>query len=288
MLGGVAMSLLRSIGYLFSRIFSIFGTSDYKGIRPGKIARGLNQEMNKLKKKEESGYSVPDEYVIFLSADDYYIIKADESEFTKDLITFIMQYAASKRYNPPGNLAIYFELDHDFDRGEYAVIGSYSESYGQATDKEQIEESPWSEPEDRERKKESSTIEYEAPKDKPLMKNQSTVRNKNDEDTIIASNEQMVATKLTVIEGPEEGKVFNINSDYLTLGRSRTCNIRLVDFTISRIHAYIKLTGEGYTITDFNSKNCTYINSEKVSEKKLESGDLIGLGRIIMKFEVIN
>ena len=68
------------------------------------------------------------------------------------------------------------------------------------------------------------------------------------------------------------------------LGRENGCQLVLKDNSVSRQHASINLTGEGYQLEDLRSMNGTRINGQKVEKELLRSGDKIRIGRRIFQF----
>ena len=59
--------------------------------------------------------------------------------------------------------------------------------------------------------------------------------------------------------------------------------IGALDYGISRVHALIRQTGEGYQITDLGSTNGTWIENQRLKPHTptlLQSGDRIRLGRL--------
>jgi FHA domain-containing protein len=63
-----------------------------------------------------------------------------------------------------------------------------------------------------------------------------------------------------------------------SLGRVRENDISIQKPSVSRKHAVIALTPEGYVITDLDSGNGTFVNDEKVKTRKLQDGDRVRLG----------
>jgi adenylate cyclase len=85
-----------------------------------------------------------------------------------------------------------------------------------------------------------------------------------------------------------DGRSFNfpISNDKVTIGRSEDCNLTLSsDKTVSRHHAEIEKTKEGYVLTDLGSYNLTKVN-ERVVHKPvvLKHGDKIAIGRANLIF----
>lgn len=63
-----------------------------------------------------------------------------------------------------------------------------------------------------------------------------------------------------------------------SLGRVRENEISIPKPSVSRKHAVIALTPEGYVITDLDSGNGTFVNDERVKTRKLQDGDRVRLG----------
>ena len=84
--------------------------------------------------------------------------------------------------------------------------------------------------------------------------------------------------------GPQKGARFLVTSEGATIGRATESAIFLDDVTVSRKHASITKTGNGFTFKDSGSLNGSYVNNESVSEKFLTSGDEIQIGKFHLLF----
>lgn len=71
-----------------------------------------------------------------------------------------------------------------------------------------------------------------------------------------------------------------------TIGRRRDRDIVLVDVDVSRAHAEIRAASDGFVVADSGSTNGTYVNGERVSERRLVDGDEIVVGRSELRFHV--
>jgi two-component system, cell cycle response regulator len=69
-----------------------------------------------------------------------------------------------------------------------------------------------------------------------------------------------------------------------TLGRDEDCEVVLHDADVSRRHASIELKNGTYLLRDLGSTNGTSVNDRIVTEQALQSGDRIGIGKVILKF----
>jgi diguanylate cyclase (GGDEF)-like protein len=89
---------------------------------------------------------------------------------------------------------------------------------------------------------------------------------------------------VVVIYGHDLGKKFNLDTPSLIIGRSSKCDIHIDQESVSRNHAKIVNSGRRLLIRDLGSTNGTYVNDQPVEEWILRDGDLIKIGRTILKF----
>ena len=79
-------------------------------------------------------------------------------------------------------------------------------------------------------------------------------------------------------------KIVRLDKPKTIIGRAPSCDIVLSDVFTSRIHAEIIISGESAMIKDLDSQNGTFINDERKKEHKLKNGDMIRIGKNILKF----
>jgi len=92
---------------------------------------------------------------------------------------------------------------------------------------------------------------------------------------------------LRVMDGADEGRRLEIQEDQaeVTLGRSPECDFALNDQNISRRHALIKRTWNGFTVQDLGSKNGVLVNGKRADgPAPIKDGDEIQVGGIKMTF----
>jgi len=92
---------------------------------------------------------------------------------------------------------------------------------------------------------------------------------------------------LTVIQGPEKGRRFELpDHEPQLIGRSSEA-LQLTDQTISRRQAELTPDNGRWYINDLTSANGTYINGIRVARRRLlRSGDQIRTGNTLMLFDV--
>jgi pSer/pThr/pTyr-binding forkhead associated (FHA) protein len=89
---------------------------------------------------------------------------------------------------------------------------------------------------------------------------------------------------LIVRAGNQAGSRFELTSDITRLGRHPDSEISLDDITVSRRHAEVQRTAEGYFVADSGSLNGTYVNQERVERAQLRHGDELQIGKFRLVF----
>ena len=89
---------------------------------------------------------------------------------------------------------------------------------------------------------------------------------------------------LIVRAGAQAGDRFTLDSDITRLGRHPESEISLDDITVSRRHAEVQRTAEGYVVADSGSLNGTYVNQERVERAMLRHGDEVQIGKFRLVF----
>ena len=87
-----------------------------------------------------------------------------------------------------------------------------------------------------------------------------------------------------ILQGGIESDVYRAEGNALTVGRSgNTVNFPSDPF-ISGNHARIEYTGDGYQLTDLNSRNGTFCRIQK--ERHLVHGDFVFIGQQLFRVEI--
>ena len=81
-----------------------------------------------------------------------------------------------------------------------------------------------------------------------------------------------------------DGGMFTLPKTPVVIGRDSECNMVLTDLDASRRHCCIEIILGRYVVRDLGSSNGTRVNSQKVQNAILNSGDLIQVGKTIFKF----
>jgi pSer/pThr/pTyr-binding forkhead associated (FHA) protein len=68
-----------------------------------------------------------------------------------------------------------------------------------------------------------------------------------------------------------------------TLGRSRSCDIRIDHPSVSRVHAEIRWQNGSYFLCDLDSKNGSFFNGKRIKEVPFDVGDTLRLARVTLE-----
>jgi two-component system, NtrC family, sensor kinase len=83
---------------------------------------------------------------------------------------------------------------------------------------------------------------------------------------------------LTVIQGPDRGRTFEVEAESSIIGRDASCEISLRDPGVSRRHAVLAVKGGRCLLQDSGSHNGTQVNGARVKTALLQTGDQIRVG----------
>jgi len=95
----------------------------------------------------------------------------------------------------------------------------------------------------------------------------------------------LVASKLTVIRGPDEGRELVVRKEVVTIGRSRSCDLTLSDKAVSSTHAELVTGEQGRVVRDLGSKNGVIFMGHRVGELTLQPRTQFQIGNNMLRFE---
>jgi GAF domain-containing protein len=84
--------------------------------------------------------------------------------------------------------------------------------------------------------------------------------------------------KLVCQSGVLRGVKWDMPTRRLAVGRDPSCDLRIDDPKISRIHGYLEMTGGALTYKDNNSTNGSFLNGQRFMGGPLKLGDSLQLG----------
>jgi pSer/pThr/pTyr-binding forkhead associated (FHA) protein len=105
-----------------------------------------------------------------------------------------------------------------------------------------------------------------------------------DETGEVPAYEEFTGAALVVRRGPNAGSRFPLSAEVTTAGRAPDSEIFLDDVTVSRRHAEVARTAQGFLVRDVGSLNGTYVNRERIEELLLADGDEVQIGKYRLVF----
>ena len=78
--------------------------------------------------------------------------------------------------------------------------------------------------------------------------------------------------------------MFRLDGESVTIGRDVRCELSIADHSVSRLHACLESSDDGYFLRDLGSTNGTFVNEQKVESAILKGGECIRVGSFIFKF----
>ena len=82
------------------------------------------------------------------------------------------------------------------------------------------------------------------------------------------------------------GCVHEIDGRRVNIGRTRDNDLRIVDPTVSRLHAMLTVRDGEATVVDANSRNGIFVNGIQVRYARLDDGDLVTFGTVRFRYRV--
>jgi len=86
------------------------------------------------------------------------------------------------------------------------------------------------------------------------------------------------------IQGPQRALLIPLATEAIHIGRGLSAELRLDDSSVSRRHAILVPRPSGARILDDRSANGTFVNGRRIQQAELRGGDVIVLGRVVLRF----
>jgi hypothetical protein len=89
---------------------------------------------------------------------------------------------------------------------------------------------------------------------------------------------------LALVEDGSVVKEFPLEREKMVIGRLEDSDVQISDPGASRRHAEVRRNGDDFVVVDLGSTNGTLVNDSPISERALEEGDRITIGRTVLEF----
>jgi len=252
------MSVLRNLeAKLTDLVEGTFGRVFRTEVRPVELARKLAREMDEHKTVSVSRTYVPNEYVVWLSAEDRERFEGVEESLIEELGGYLLEHARREKLALLSRPQIAFHTDERLSLGEFGIQTRL------------VRPSP----------------EHDGT---PAQADHGNTMIYSTAGRIRAPVEESQGTRPTRALLLAEGRRHVIPPGGALVGRSRECDVVLADANVSRRHAEVLLGAAGtWTITDLGSTNGVRVNGRQIDgAEQLLPGDQIALGTAEIAFEL--
>lgn len=260
------MNLLQSVETTIANLLEgAFGRMFRSEVRPMELARKLAREMDEHRTVSVSRVYAPNEYSVWLSLEDRARYEGVEHEVLDELGAYLLEHARREDLILASHPLITFHTDERLALGEFGIQARSvrpSGHSGPGDGPERAEPQPVEE--------HGQTMIY------------STSRRVGG--PVEEANARQGAPGALLVVGSRR---LLLASSVGTIGRSRDCDIVLDDVGVSRHHADIRPTAEGWTVEDLGSTNGVLVNGRGIrGAQPLHPGDRVLLGSTEMIFEL--
>ncbi len=261
------MNVLKSVETTIANLVEgTFGRLFRSEVRPMELARKLAREMDEHRTTSVSRTYAPNEYAVWLSPEDRARYEGVEHEVIDELCAYLLEHARREELILPSSPSVTFHTDDALALGEFGIQARLVRPDGHDEEGER-RPSPRAEPPAQERHGETM-----------IYSSSARVRGEVEE----AQGQRRSRALVTVA-----GRRLPVPPRGATIGRSRDCDIVLDDSSISRQHAEIRPSRDGWTVADLGSTNGVRLNGRTVSSAHaLQAGDRIELGSTEILFEL--
>jgi hypothetical protein len=251
-----------------------FGRLFRSEVRPMELAHRLVREMDAHRTVSVSRVYAPNEYAVWLSPEDRDLYAGVEGDLIDELCAYLLEHARREDLMLASPPRIAFHTDERLALGEFGIEAKLVSVEPEVV-AEDVEDdrNDWSAP----------------PSEAP-----SPAAAKHGE-TLIYSSSNRVGGPVKEARERRSSRAMLLVGDRrvlvpppgAVLGRSRECDIVLDDVGVSRRHAEIRPTPEGWTLADLGSTNGVRLNDRRLrGTQPLHLGDRIELGSTELVFEV--
>jgi diguanylate cyclase (GGDEF)-like protein len=101
---------------------------------------------------------------------------------------------------------------------------------------------------------------------------------------MIQATPETKASLVQIYPATANASLVDLRGPRMTIGRDALCDVEVTDDFISRVHAMLEISEQGWRIIDRGSLNGTFVNEVKITEQVLFPGDRIRVGNHIFKF----
>ncbi len=256
------MNLLKSVETTIANLVEgTFGRVFRTEVRPMELARRLAREMDAHRTVSVSRVYAPNEFSVWLSVEDRERYEGVEHEVIDELSAYLLEHARRENLILASQPHIEFHTDERLALGEFGI-------QARSVRAEEHDEEASAAPAEQSEHGQTMIYSTSARAGGPVEEGHARRR---------APRALLAVGSRRLLVPPAGGVV----------GRSRDCEIVLEDTGVSRHHAELRPSAEGWTVADLGSTNGVLVNGREIrGAQLLQSGDRLELGTTQIVFEV--
>jgi hypothetical protein len=240
------VTVLRNIESKIEALFEgVFGRAFRTNVQPVELARKLAKEMDDHRMVS-----------VYLSPKDREQFESYEESLLSELQEYLAEHARRESYVLLSSPSILMHTDDDLEVGEFGIATRM------------VQPEPGQGPVEEPAPPPGATMVYK-PKTGPATQ---------------AATPEELGLEPEVVTLDVDGTQHTIDKSNVVIGRSKDCDIRVVDPNVSRRHAEIRQEGSAYWVQDLGSTNGTTVNGRRQQRAKLEHEDRITVGSTDLVF----
>ncbi len=250
-----------------SLVEGVFGRAFRRQVHPVEIAKGLTKQMDENRMVSVSRTYAPNDFTIHLSKADEESIKAYQNALRDELIQYASTHAQSRSYHLMTPPKVRFVTEDSLRFGEFGVTAKLTGGTGP-----RMEGAP------DDTSGQTRIFRTEKPESDTKGEDQGTAAISPEEARRHGLARETVELVLDDEAYPLEGR------GPWSVGRSEENDIVIQDPNISRKHAQLVRSENGFIIEDLGSTNGTLLDGAPIDRERIEGGDELTFGGITARF----
>ena len=258
------MGFLRQIEkQMESLVEGVFGRAFRRQVHPVEIAKGLTRQMDENRMISVSRTYAPNDFTIHLSTADTESIRVYQNSLRDELIQYITAHAQSNDYHLLTPPKVRFVTEESLRFGEFGVTAKLTGGEGPR--------------------------EEGAPDDTSgqtrIFRTEKTGGGNQTTDSISAEEARKHGLAREVVELVLEDRTQPLEGrGPWGVGRSEENDIVIKNPNVSRHHARLSRSENGFVVEDLGSTNGTLLDGAPIDRERIESGDELTFGGISARF----
>ena len=244
-----------------SLVEGVFGRAFRRQVHPVEIAKGLTKQMDENRMVSVSRTYAPNDFTVHLSKEDAEAVQAYQNALMDELIQYATTHAQDKGYHLMTPPKVRFVTEDSLRFGEFGVTAKLTGGEGPR--------------------------EKGAPSDTSGQTRIFRTAPREDQGTAAISAEEArrhgLAREVAELVLEDETHPLEGQGPW-SIGRSEENDIVISNPNVSRRHARLSRSENGFVVEDLGSTNGTLLDGAPIDRERIESGDELTFGGVTARF----